>query len=157
MHHFIQEALSHEMAQFKVTAIEQSVTYKHNGIELRGRADAIIQLPDGEECVVELKTCNRRAFDYELPKSEHLAQTMFYLARMHLKTAYIIYIDKDRLEIHVCPPITFDPSIFKEMVDRAKNLHDALIKHELPEKYTDFWNGKGCVYCDLRDECEAET
>jgi len=154
LHVFLQQALGTETNQFRLCGLEQSVTYRINGIELRGRVDAIIELPDGEETVVEIKTCSPQTFNYPLPKPEHLAQTMFYLNRLHLKKAFIVYVEKNRLEIQVYP-VEYDDVIFKEMIGRTRALHKALKEDVIPDQEANHWGGKICQYCDFKEECKT--
>ena len=88
------------------------------------------------------------------PKPHNIMQFMFYLNRFNMTKGFIIYVDRRDLSFKIFE-VDYDAKVFIELVDRAKRLHEFLLKDELP--YAEARANKDmqwqCSFCNFREEC----
>ncbi len=121
--------------------IEVGVSLNLGEFKLVGRVDAV----KGDE-VIEIKTSNGlkdRALE------SHVLQLQAYMAVLHAKHGYIVYIDRASGRVRVFR-VRPDRYALRIVIKRAKQLHEALANHRaLPPKHAGAW----CALCAYRWNC----
>jgi len=126
--------------------VEVKVRLHLGEFELHGRADAVKYDGNGRALeVIELKTSNgmkKAALD------SHVLQLQAYMEVLHAKHGYIIYIDRasGRVKVFKVKP---DKYALREVIQRAKQLHEALVRHEAPPPKRGPW----CGLCPHKWSC----
>ncbi|MEM4976938.1 MAG: PD-(D/E)XK nuclease family protein, partial [Desulfurococcaceae archaeon] len=121
--------------------VEVSVALPVNDFVLRGRIDAA-----KNDTIIEFKTTTNIPEDR--PYESHQLQAQAYLAMMHASQAYIIYLSRTDGKVKV---FKIHPSkgSLKEVIGRAKQLHEALKSNQPPPPSRGPW----CEYCSFRLTC----
>jgi len=144
----------HEMIQIELTRegyeTEVRLALNLDGIRIVGRADAVRYevTPLAEEVavdVLEFKTVE------ELPKKpheHHVMQLQAYLNILESDVGHIIYIDRRVGRIKVFK-VRRNPKALNKIKERAKQLHEYLMKDELPPPKQGPW----CNYCPYKLYC----
>ena len=131
---------------------EEKMVYHDGLITIKGRCDDIIKLKkSGKRILLEIKTVRNLRFIKE-PKREHAMQLSFYMFALGFKKAYLVYVDRRDLRIRVFT-VSFDESLFNELVERAHLLDSFVKNNEKPPKTSKKWM---CNYCQYRWECEGD-
>ncbi|MEM2227645.1 MAG: PD-(D/E)XK nuclease family protein [Candidatus Bathyarchaeia archaeon] len=118
-------------------------------IFINGRIDDVILIEaDNQTYIIEAKTHRNLNF-LEGAHKEHIAQLNFYLKFYPSAKGIILYLEKNTLKTREFM-IEFNQSLFKETLERAKILHNALLakKPPPPEK------SPLCQYCLFKEKCE---
>lgn len=153
---------AHERIQ---TALEKSGTLEGKEVSLEndsppifGYIDVILNV-DGERVVGEIKTTGADAFRYRSttgrPAPAHLYQILIYMKLMELDTGFIMYEDRDSLQVAVVE-VSMD-DVHKEMVDDAFEWMEAVYNNwnsggEIPKAPWTKRN-KACRGCPVFDAC----
>jgi len=134
LHNLLQDVLREEGWETEVR-----VALDLGGFRLVGRVDAV---KDG--IVLELKTSN----GLHDPYRSHILQLQAYLTILHARVGYLIYIDRasGRPRVHKVVP---SKTTLREVIKRAKELHQALEKHEPPPPERGPW----CNTCPWKFQC----
>ncbi len=117
-----------------------------NGFELHGRADAVKYDDEGRAIeVIELKTSNGMK---KAALESHVLQLQTYLQILNAKQGYIIYIDRasGRVKVFRVRP---DKRALREVIQRAKQLHEALTSYRPPPPKRGPW----CGLCPHKWSC----
>ena len=117
-----------------------------NGFELHGRADAVKYDDEGRAIeVIELKTSNGMK---KAALESHVLQLQTYLQILNAKQGYIIYIDRasGRVKVFRVRP---DKRALREVIQRAKQLHEALTSYSPPPPKRGPW----CGLCPHKWSC----
>jgi CRISPR/Cas system-associated exonuclease Cas4 (RecB family) len=119
---------------------------------INGRIDDIIVMEkDGKTYLVEVKTI-KDLYYLNKPKKEHVLQLNFYLKAYPEADGIIFYIEKNTLQTKEFT-IKFNQTLFQEMIERAKILHENLKSKTQPDpegKQKDSWE---CSFCLYKKEC----
>ncbi len=126
--------------------VEVSVAIEVGDFKLVGRADAVKY--DDNGCateVVEIKTSNGVK---EHALESHTLQLQAYMTILGAKCGYIVYIDRasGRVKVFKARP---DKRALRTVIERAKQLHEALLKHEAPPPRRGPW----CGLCPHKWSC----
>ncbi|MEM1601677.1 MAG: CRISPR-associated protein Cas4 [Candidatus Bathyarchaeia archaeon] len=113
-------------------------------IRISGRADMLIEL-NNEIYVVEVKSIKRLPQE---PLKHHVMQLQAYLAAFGAK-GLLVYLEKNALQ-HKIFQVDFNNEEFRRLVDRAKRLHEALVKDAEPGGDAETWE---CLFCEFKNEC----
>ena len=153
-HEFIFKAL--ESKKFNVHENEKSLSIidGENGLVISGRIDHLIKVDnDSEPFIIEVKT-SKSVKSLKEAKREHKMQIMPYMIALQVKKAMIIYVEKDNLDTKSFE-FEFDDELFKDMMQRARRLHNCLTTNVFPpaEAKEDMSVGWMCLYCQYRDMC----
>lgn len=124
----------------KETSIE--VNLSEAGLEgsralVKGRADIIVTLPDGEVLGVEVKTARS---DVQLPLEHHVDQVRAYNTLFALSRSYLLYVTPERIAQYEVS----DRMSIKEMAFR-------IVERRAP-RYA--WE---CKYCDYSVLCPSKV
>jgi len=122
--------------------VEVSVALPVNDFVLRGRIDAA-----KDDVILEFKTTVNIPEDS--PYSSHVLQAQAYLAMMHASQAYIIYLSRTNGKVKVYR-VHPNKQALKQVVERAKQLHQAL-KNSKPPNPT---RGPWCEHCPHKPTCK---
>ena len=107
--------------------VEVSVGLQLDGFRLRGRVDALCREKDGE-VVVEFKATGELP---EQPYESHLLQVQAYLLMLKLERGYIVYLSRTNGRVRVFK-VSRNGRALKQLIERAKQLHKALVNSEPP-------------------------
>jgi len=123
-------------------------------IEVHGRLDLLLNV-DGEQVVGEIKSINMRMVDK--PKREHIAQLMFYLHQMGLKTGILIYESKQTQELFLFK-VDYDESVARKVIDWFKETDKKMRQKRLPKKMNpQYYPCKfGQSFCPFFEECHLQ-
>lgn len=116
---------------------------------VHGKADAKIRL-EGEMYVVEVKSISRLPNN---PLRHHVEQLQFYLAALNCKAGFVIYLDKSAMRRKIFT-VSFEPEIFRRLLERVKRLHKALTSDFKPEPDAEEWE---CRFCEFKNECDGKS
>ncbi|MEM4436134.1 MAG: CRISPR-associated protein Cas4 [Thermosphaera sp.] len=121
--------------------VEVSVALPVNDFVLRGRIDAV-----KEDTIIEFKTSSNMPEDS--PYESHELQAQAYITMMHASQAYIIYLSRanGKTKVYRIHP---NKQALKQVVERAKQLHQALKNGQPPQRTRGPW----CSYCSYRPNC----
>lgn len=174
IHNFIQKIICAETEAFTVLDTEASIKryYKVNGdtIQIRGRADALIQRGN-QEAIIEIKSMKPQYFyDYKQrktirddpfhfltePKPEHVQQIEWYMHNLHCTHGYILYVEKVAAEMKPFQVTLTNYKLKDGIVGTAKKLYTCLRDTNIPVKEPHHWGGRICDYCNYRKECDGE-
>lgn len=136
--------------------IREEFYYKEGDIELHGRPDTIIMTPDGTKHILEIKSHGNLMYLKEASHN-HILQLNYYLSKEYISDGNILYMNKAKKtngeeyeEFREFADIKYDHALFKELVGKARELHESLIHKELPEPEgynrggINDWECKGC-------------
>ena len=120
--------------------VEVSIEKPLDGFVLKGRVDAL-----KDNVVLELKTVNGLPSQ---PYDSHVMQLQAYLALMHARKGFLVYMDRasGRISVFKVKP---DPRTMKHLVERARKLFHSLKHHSPPEREMGAW----CAYCNHKLRC----
>ena len=132
------------------------------GIFIAGRADSVYEDEEGNVYVVEIKTINSLTYrdkktheikELDKPKPHHVYQIMPYLYAFNAR-GIIIYIERNTFKTKEFEVLK-DPAIMREVMERAKRLHEYLLTRTLPppEAKHDPANRWQCSYCPYKWRC----
>ena len=146
---------SFERNKIKYFDYEGKVKHTEEEFEIIGKYDDIIGIEmNGELKLLEFKTVR----DLRKIKSvvdHHFLQVNFYMKKLGLDRAYIVYVDRRNLDIKVFE-VKFSEERFQELITRAKILFSHLKENKLPvaeAKSKAIWF---CWYCPYFEECEKD-
>jgi CRISPR/Cas system-associated exonuclease Cas4 (RecB family) len=153
---------AHERIQ---TALKKSGILESKELEIKsdnppifGYIDVVLNI-DGERVVGEIKTTGADAFRYRAttgrPAPAHLYQILIYMKLMELDTGFLLYEDRDSLQVAVIV-VSMD-EVHKEMVDDTFNWMEAVYNNwkaggEIPKAPWTRRN-KACRGCPVFDAC----
>jgi CRISPR-associated protein Cas4 len=141
VHTLIQDSLRDEGWETEV-----GIGIELNGFKLVGRADAVRYDGNGNALeVIELKSSNGL---HTSPLEAHKLQLQTYLTILHARVGYLIYIDRasGRVKVFRVKP---DRHALREVIQRAKQLHEALVNHQPPPPTRGPW----CNVCPYKLAC----
>jgi CRISPR/Cas system-associated exonuclease Cas4 (RecB family) len=139
-----------EEAPFVIVLLEEEPKLELGlGPRISGRADLILGI-DGEAYIIEAKSIRRLPKE---PLRHHVAQLQLYLAGLGLRRGFLVYLDKEALR-HAIFPIEYNASLLKGILERARGLHEALLRDKSPEPDGEPWE---CRYCEFGGECEGKA
>ena len=119
---------------------------------ISGRADAILSL-NNENYVLDIKSMNSMVFrNLSEPKEENVYQLQLYLHYFKIKTAILLYVDKDQLELKEFF-IEYDPELCNRLLDGFKILQKKIELDTVPLVLNDYPNNWQCNYCQFREIC----
>ncbi len=125
---------------------EVGVGIELDGFKLVGRADAVKYNTRGEaEEVIEIKTSNGL---HEEALNSHMLQLQAYLTILHARRGYLIYVDRASGRVKVFKVLP-NKQALRQVIQRAKELHEALRNHEPPPRTRGPW----CNICPYRRAC----
>jgi len=107
--------------------VEVSVGLQLGGFKLCGRVDALCREKDGE-VVIEFKTVSELP---EQPYESHLLQVQAYLLMLKLERGYLVYLSRTTGRVRVFRVLRNGRAL-KQLVERAKQLHEALVRSSPP-------------------------
>ncbi|MEM4593393.1 MAG: PD-(D/E)XK nuclease family protein, partial [Sulfolobales archaeon] len=121
--------------------VEVGVSLQLDGFVLRGRIDAV-----KEDAILEFKTVGSLPTDG--PYSSHVLQAQAYLAMVGGSRAYLVYLSRNDGKVKV---YRVDPNkqALKQVVERAKQLHQALKSGRPPQSTRGPW----CEHCSFKLAC----
>lgn len=125
---------------FSILSMQEEVEW--NGV--KGHTDMLVTTPNGETCVLELKTANDRYFK-QVKKNigderGYLTQLCCYSECLKLP-AYWVFLNKDTQEIYVKPLLSVPEEQRMQALKRAKHITEI---YEKCESYEDF-----PLYCKI--------
>ena len=124
--------------------VEVSVGLQLDGFRLRGRVDALCREKDGE-VVVEFKATGELP---EQPYESHLLQVQAYLLMLKLERGYLVYLSRTTGRVRVFK-VSRNGRALKQLIERAKQLHKALVSSEPPPPERGPW----CRDCPYSQFC----
>lgn len=150
-HDFLSGALEASSIEVKRVEAPFQIVLPHKGefIRITGRAD-IIAAVNGEEYVIEVKSIRKLP---EKPLNHHIQQLTLYMAGHDVERGFIIYLEKQALH-HRIFPVEFSQEKFRDLLERAVELHNALIKDDAPKSDPEPWE---CRYCEFNGQTCGET
>ena len=101
----------------------------------------------------EIKSTKNLYYQKNEPSDYHPEQLNLYLGLLGLGKGHIVYIDKRDLSVAV-HELEFDEELFKESVERIKELRRHIKKDEEPDADPKSWE---CGICSYQDECDYHT
>ncbi|MGC8773503.1 MAG: CRISPR-associated protein Cas4 [Conexivisphaera sp.] len=149
VHGALEEALSAAPGMGIVVEVEVPATLRLGDIVLSGRADALLEYPEGRRVVVELKTTSMVPNE---PFREHRLQLHFYMRALGAREGVLVYVSRTSGARRYFRE-EYDPSLADELVSRALLLHEYLRRSVPPPTEASEWE---CGICEYRDVCELE-
>jgi len=130
--------------------------------EIHGRIDALVQHPNTELVIHEVKSQYSNLALHGQPKDEHHYQGSFYSAKMGVSGLSIDYLDKAAMldgsrPVDLCFRVMPNPDVVPELVARLRALHGFIRAHVLPPA-SNCWKCKisrttGRSYCRYSELC----
>lgn len=129
---------------------------------VRGFIDVIVRI--GEDVVVgEIKTTSDAIFSSKVvsmkPSPAHLLQILIYLKATGKKKGFILYENRNTLEVLVIP-VDFNKdneAILEEALDWMRSVYKAWEEKTIPKRPFRSQTGKVCQDCPLNKVCWEET
>ena len=141
IHALLQDAMREEGWETEV-----SVAIDVGNLRLVGRADAVRYDGNGRAIeVIEIKTSNGLK---EAALDSHVLQLQAYMTILGAKHGYIVYIDRASGRVRVFK-VRPDKRALREVIQRAKVLHEALVNHRAPLPKRGPW----CGLCPHKWSC----
>lgn len=153
-HEFIANALKNK--GFKLHEVERSfsIVDSDNDLVVSGRLDHLIVVDnETEPFILEVKT-TKSIRSLREAKYEHVMQVMPYMRANNVNKTLFVYIEKESLAIKSFW-VEYDNDKFKELMTRAKRLHNCLTNNVFPpaESKEDMSKGWMCLYCTYKNMC----
>jgi len=133
---------------------EGSAIYREPEFQIRGRFDNLFVLTmNGEKVLLEVKTVMNKRF-IKSPKTHHISQLNFYMNMIGYKLGYLLYVDRRDLSFKIFP-INASEKLFKEIIERARKLHQNLNLEIMPDAEATLYTKMKwmCRYCSYKEEC----
>ncbi len=134
--------------------------------EIHGRIDALVQHPDTEIVIHEVKSQYSNLALHGNPKDEHAFQAGFYSAKTGVTGLSIDYLDKDAMlggsrPVDLSFRVKADPGVLPELVARMRTVHGFIKARRLPPM-TQCWkcrvaNKTGRPYCRYSELCAEDA
>ena len=139
-----------DYGQFKLVGETDIVQYDrvslNNSVMVTAETGDIIN-------IWEIKSTKNLYYQKSEPSDYHPEQLNLYLGLLRLGKGHIVYIDKRDLSVAV-HELEFDKELFKESVERIKELRRHIKKDEEPDADPKNWE---CGICSYQDECDYYT
>jgi CRISPR/Cas system-associated exonuclease Cas4 (RecB family) len=161
VHEHIQHLLkAREGIDFRSVLNEEGISVRDTLTELyiTGRIDTLITPMSGEPYLLEFKSVSDLAFKKKLQiQLSHKYQTMLYLHSAGLKQGYIVYINKEDMQVKVFP-LAYDAGMFDHIMCDARYLYRCLLDKQLPPKRPMFdWECNLCIFSDICKQHETNA
>lgn len=118
---------------------------------ISGRIDIYGIKENGEREVWEIKSRSASYWDiFNEPNACHVAQLQLYLLAERLEKGYLLYVNKNNLDIKVFE-VKKDEKLINKLFDKFKIVQEALNKKTPPAETGEKWE---CKYCPYAVECE---
>ena len=126
--------------------IEKELSVSDKEYQIYGRCDGIVQL-NRKRGVLEIKSINAKGFAGELPKKEHVVQTMMYIHLLGLRGGVILYENKDTQELKEFY-MALDNEVVEKTLEKVKSVLSYISKKQIPPRRYHF-----CDYCAFHSLC----
>lgn len=157
IHEFLEESLREKYADTdRNLRFEMPAECELDGINIVGTADCY----DADHGVIyDYKTRAGLSYKFNPPKESHVDQIQLYMAATGARRAQLVYISrKDLSETYRWPAddedeerefILYDPERVSYLLDRAKDIRDAVQEHGIAEAPEEIPFEKcGCWFCE---------
>jgi len=143
------------MRNVRVCAAEVDIPNEKFGGLFHGRADLIVTVKgENKMRVVDIKSISEYGFKKIVSgqdkKEDHRAQVMFYMTYLGIDNGSLLYINKNKQEMHEIELERDDAFVFKKIEEYRRLLDDfkaGKVPDRLPENH---WK---CGYCKYRLIC----
>lgn len=127
-------------------------------IPIESTCDGVITWGE-EESVIEFKSIGDAGYArlriFKKPKVDHIRQVQIYMAALGLKSAYVIYENKNTQMIMIFR-VEYDEEFINKLFKKYAKIYKAYKDGKLAPRYSSP-TSQHCQYCNLRDECWADS
>ncbi len=126
-------------------------------LKIIGHCDGVLKI-EGEKVLLEIKTINERGFAQlsKGPHESHKRQATMYMATLGIKSACIVYINKNRHEVKEFY-IPYDDVLYRKTILPRKDFYFRAIQSNMPPPREGITpNEMPCLYCPFKVLCFEE-
>jgi CRISPR/Cas system-associated exonuclease Cas4 (RecB family) len=160
VHEHIQHLLkARENKDFRLVFNEKGVTIRddQSPVYITGRVDTLIVPFQNDPYILEFKSVGEAAFRKKVQiQLSHKYQTMLYMHAENLKRGFVVYVNKNDMQVKVFE-LPYDEEVFNRIMGDARYLYRCLLDKVLPPNKPKFgWECNLCIFSDICKQHETD-
>lgn len=159
LHEFVADVFQSSKVE-EVELVEKEAPFEIpiDNFVISGRIDDLIKIKIGDrEALVEVKSTKDLRYLEEASES-HIMQLQLYLHARKITEGILLYLEKNTLKSKTFH-VTYDPSVYNQVIERFRLLHKRLMAGQLPPPESRLDDDKRwmCRSCQYAVECFNDT